>query len=116
LRRQFYASDITFMDEREGAQERRLKEAIAVLLDLDATVVRAYLVCANYNGVIGGAMLGLLTRDRQESGKLALQMDRACGALFDTEAHLDVVFLDDEDDAQFREACAPFYNRLTRYH
>jgi hypothetical protein len=37
-------------------------------------------------------MLGLLTRDRQESGKLALQMDRAFGALFDAKAHLDVLF------------------------
>jgi hypothetical protein len=42
--------------------------------------------------------------------------DRAFGALFDAEAHLDVVFLDDEDDARFAKACAPFYNRLTRYH
>jgi hypothetical protein len=30
------------MDEQEGIQERRIKEAIAVLLDLDATVVRTY--------------------------------------------------------------------------
>ncbi len=112
----FSASDITFMDEQEGIQERRLKEAVAVLLDLDATVVRAYLVCASYNGAIDGAMLGLLTRDRQESGKLALQMDRAFGALFDTKAHLNVLFLDDEDDAHFANACAPFYSRLTRYH
>ena len=66
----FSASDITFMDEQEGIQERRIKEAIAVLLDLDATVVRA----------------------------------------------INVVFLDDEDDARFANACAPFYNRLTRYH
>ena len=29
---------------------------------------------------------------------------------------IDVVFLDDEDDARFAKACAPFYNRLTRYH
>ncbi len=61
-------------------------------------------------------MLALLTRDRQESGKLALQMDRAFGALFNTEAHLDVVFLDDEGDARFRKACAPFYNHQAFFH
>jgi hypothetical protein len=42
--------------------------------------------------------------------------DRSFGALFDADAHLDVVFLDDEDDARFANACAPFYNRPTRYH
>ena len=109
---QFAAPHIAFMDDQDGACELRLKEAIAVLLDLDATVVRAYLIRTS----CGDALLGLLTRDRQESGKLALQIDRAFGALLKTEMHLDVVFLDDEDDAQFWEACVPFYNRPTRYH
>ena len=109
---QFSASGITFMDEQDGAHERRLKEAIAVLLDLDATVTRAYLVRASY----GGAVLALLTRDRKESGKLALQLDRAFGALFNTETHLGVVFLDEEGDARFRKACAPFYDHHALFH
>ena len=61
-------------------------------------------------------MLGLVTHDKKESGKLALQMDRAFGALFNTEAHLDVVFLDDEGDARIRESCPPFYRYRARYH
>ena len=64
----------------------------------------------------GSAVLGLLTHDRQESGKLALQMDRTFGALFNTEAHLDVVFLDDEADARIRKSFSPFYDRRARYH
>jgi hypothetical protein len=116
LLHQFSTSHITFIGEQDGAHERRLKEAISVLLDLDATVARAYLVRASYDGATGGAVLGLLTRDRQESGKLALQMDRAFGALFNTDAHLDVVFLDDEGDARIRKSCTPFYQHRARYH
>jgi hypothetical protein len=116
LLHQFSANGITFVGEQDGAHERRLKEAISVLLDLDTTVTRAYLVRASYDGVTGRAVLGLLTHDRQESGKLALQMDRAFGALFNTEAHLDVVFLDDEADARIRKSFAPFYDRRLRYH
>ena len=101
------------MGEQDGAHERRLKEAISVLLDLDTTVVRAYLSRVN---AAGGTMLVLLTHNRQENGKLALQMDRAFGALFNTEVHLDVVFLDDEGDARIRKTCSPFYDRLARYH
>lgn len=101
------------MGEQDGAYERRLKEAISVLLDLDTTVARAYLARANY---AGGAVLVLLTNDRKENGTLALQMDRVFGALFNTQAHLDVVFLDDDADARIRKSCAPFYDRRARYH
>ena len=113
---QFSAGNIAFIGWQDGAHERRLKEAISVLLDLDATVARAYLVRANYAEVTGSALLGLLTHDRKESGKLALQMDRVFGALLNTEAHLDVIFLDDEGDVRMRKICAPFYHHRARYH
>ncbi len=108
---QFSAIDISFIGEQDGAHERRLKEAITVLLDLNASVARAYLVHTN-----GGVLLGLLRHDKTENGKLALQMDRAFGALFSTSAHLDVVFLDDEGDARLRKSCRPFYHYTARYH
>ena len=114
---QFSATDITFIGEQDGAHERRLKEAITVLLDLNAGVARAYLARVRYDGgTTGGVLLGLLTRDRQENGTLALQMDRAFGALFNTEAHLDVVFLDDAGDARIGKSCPPFYSYTARYH
>jgi hypothetical protein len=116
LLHQFSASSITFTGEQDGAHELRLKEAISVLLDLNATVARAYLVRASHDGTTGRVMLGLVTHDKKENGQLALQMDRAFGALFNTEAHLDVVFLDDEGDAKIRKICQPFYHYRARYH
>ncbi len=113
---QFFASRLTFIGEQDGAREQRLKEAISVLLDLSATVARAYLVRASTDGITSGVMLGLVTHDKTASGKLALQMDRAFAALFNTEARLDVVFLDDEGDARIRKACPPFYRYRARYH
>lgn len=108
---QFSATHISLIGEQDGDLERRLKEAIAVLLDLNPSVARAYLV-----RTAGGVLLGLLRHDRTENGKLALQMDRAFGALFNTETHLDVVFLDDEGDARFRKSCRAFYHDTARYH
>ena len=110
-------TDVTFTGEQDGAHERRLKEAITVLLDLNASVARAYLARVRYgDGTTGGVLLGLLRHDKQENGKLARQMDRAFGALFNTNAHLDVIFLDDEGDARIRENCLPFYSDTGRYH
>jgi hypothetical protein len=40
--------DITFLGEQDGPAERRLKEALAVLLGLGATVTRAYLARVAY--------------------------------------------------------------------
>jgi hypothetical protein len=116
LLHQFSRSAVSFTGEQDGARELRLKEAISVLLDLSATVARAYLVRTSTGGITGGVTLGLVTHDKKESGKLALQMDRVFGALFNTEAHLDVVFLDDESDARIRESCPPFYRYQARYH
>ncbi len=113
---QFSTSAAGFIGEQDGASELRLKEAISVLLDLNAGVARAYLVRASYDGIPGGVMLGLVTHDKKASGKLASQMDRAFGALFNTEAHLDVVFLDDEGDARMQSTCPPFYCYRARYH
>jgi hypothetical protein len=116
LLHQFTAPDIAFTGEQNGAHEQRLKEAISVLLDLNATVARAYLVRVLNDATTGGFMLGLVTQDQKESGKLALQMDRVFGALFNTNAHLDVVFIDDGSDAKIRETCQPFYHYRARYH
>ena len=113
---QFSSTGITFMGDQDGRHERRLKEAITVLLDLDTTVARAYLLRASYAGETGRAMLVLLTDDRKQNGPLALRMDRVFGALLNTEMHLDVVFLDDEADARIRKSCVPFYDRRARYH
>ncbi len=113
---QFSRSAGSFIGEQAGARAMRSMEAICVLLDLNAGVARAYLVRASTGGIADGVMLGLVTHDRQESGKLASQMDRAFGALFNTEAHLDVVFLDDESDARMQRTCPPFYRYRARYH
>jgi hypothetical protein len=38
-------------------------------------------------------------------------MGRTFEALFNTKTHLEIMFLDDERDAEIRKACAPFYDR-----
>jgi hypothetical protein len=114
---QFSTTDVTFVGEQDGAHEQRLKEAITVLLDLNASVARAYLARVRYDdGTTSSVLLGLFRHDGQENGKLALQMDRTFGALFNTKAHLAVVFLDDASEARIRENCEPFYTYTARYH
>ena len=113
---QFSTSDITFLGEQDGPPEQRLKEALAVLLRLNATVIRAYLARVLYDGTTSGVMLGVLTDNGEECAKLASQVGKAFAALFNTRAHLDIVFLSDERDTEIRKACPPFYDRNARYN
>lgn len=103
--------DIKVLGEQDGPAERRLKEALAVLLGLGATVTRAYLARVRYDDKTSGVMLGLLTDDARNSEKVAGQMGQTFKALFNTKADLEIVFLDDARDAEIRKACAPFYDR-----
>jgi len=103
--------DITFLGEQDGPAEQRLKEALAVLLGLDASVTRAYLARVVYDDKSSGVMLGLLRDGGRDCEKLAGQMGRTVAALFNTSADLDIVFLNDERDAEIRKACPPFFDR-----
>jgi SseB protein C-terminal domain len=111
LLHQFTTPEVTFLGEQDGPAEQRLKEALSVLLGLGATVTRAYLARVRYDDRTSGVMLGLLTDDERNSEKVAVQMGRTFEALFNTKTHLDIMFLDDERDAEIRKACAPFYDR-----
>jgi hypothetical protein len=104
-------SDIIFLGEQDGPAEQRLKEALAVVLGLGASVTRAYLARVVYDDKTSGVMLGLLTDDDKDSEKLAGQIGKTFAALFKTSADLDIVFLSDERDAEIRKACPPFYDR-----
>jgi hypothetical protein len=105
------SAGITFVGGQDGPAERRLKQALAALLSLGASVTRAYLARVVYNDKTSGVMLGLLTDDDRDSGKLAGQIGKTVAALFKTNADLDIVFLNNEHDAEIRKACPPFYDR-----
>jgi hypothetical protein len=108
---EFATPDITFLGEQDGPAERRLKEALAVVLGLDGSVTRAYLARVRYDGRSSGVMLALLTDDQQDSEKLVAQAGRTFAALFNTKASLDIVFLSNAKDAEIRKVCRPFLDR-----
>ena len=108
---EFATPDITFLGEQDGPAERRLKEALGVVLGLDRSVIRAYLARVLYDGKASGVMLALLTDDGEDSEKLVAQAGKAFAALFNTKENLDVIFLCEQKDAEISKVCPPFYAR-----
>jgi hypothetical protein len=107
----FDAPEITFLGEQNGPAEHRLKQALATMMRSDATVVRAYLVRVLYDGTEANVLLAMLTDTDDESEQLVKQASAAFASIFNAQAHLDMVFLTDERDAELRRVCPPFYQR-----
>ena len=108
---EFPMPGITFLGEQDGPAERRLKEALSVVFGLDVSLRRAYLARVLYDGKTSGVMPALLTDDEEDSDKLVAQVGTTLAALFNSKANLDVVFLDDEKDAEIRKVCPAFFER-----
>jgi hypothetical protein len=105
-------AEINCLGEQDGPSELRLTEALGVLLRLNQSVTRAYLL---RDGETGAVTLGILTDNANEDEKLVEQVDKAFAALFNTTAHLGILFLSELQDAEIRKAVAPFYNRYAAW-
>jgi hypothetical protein len=108
---QFATPDIRFLGEQDGPAERRLKEALAVVLGLDPSLIRAYLARVLYDSKTTGVILGLLTSEEEDSEKLATQAGKTFAAMFNARAQLDIIFLNHAQDAEIAKVCPPFFAR-----
>jgi hypothetical protein len=106
----FDMPQIEFLGEQDGTAEGRLKNELAKLLREDRSVAAAYLARVRYDGQTSGVVLGLASDD-DESERLVGQIGAVFASLVNARAHLDIVFLSDEQHIAIRKVCAPFYER-----
>lgn len=100
-------STVRFVAEQDGPAEQRLKLILADLFGRTHAVTRAYLARADY-GVPGQFEVVLGLRGEEDQEMLAA-VGRQFASLFGEDIHMDILFLDDELEAQLHEVCAPFY-------
>ncbi|SHK05719.1 SseB protein C-terminal domain-containing protein [Bradyrhizobium lablabi] len=108
---QFPTPEITFLGEQDGPAARRLKDALATMLLQDITVDKAYLARVLYDGKTSGVILALKTRDEVDSEKLVAQAGKSFASIFNANAHLDIIFLSDAQNAEIIKVCPSFYDR-----
>ena len=99
--------DIVFVGEQDGPAEQHLKERLAALFERHAGVSRAYLARAIIDRrttvILGLSAAGLNERD------LAREIGAVFAAIFNRRAHLDVVFLSQDQHAAISRVCRAFY-------
>jgi hypothetical protein len=103
------AGNIRFVGEQEGAVERELKDRLAKLFEVNKHVLRAYLANVDYQDVTPIGVALCLHSTTGEDLDLVQQIRTIFAAMFNSDQHLDVLFLSQMQEERLKEVCSPFY-------
>src|SRR5450755_3042776 len=103
------APKIRFLCEQDGPPERTLKERLAHLLRFFPAVKRAYLVKIDFGAPENSGVV-LAVRSKLEPDRdLVEKVGEVFASVFNAEEHLDVIFLNDKQEAELTNCCKPFF-------
>lgn len=109
---QLTALRIEFTGEQDLPPERELKKRFVELFDTLGTVERSYLARVDYGHGMPwatGVHVALCLRCASEHERLRLEVGTIFAETFGSHEHLDIVFIDDEQEQRLRQVCLPFY-------
>ena len=96
---------VHFIGEQDGDPERLLKEALINEFGGAAEISRAYLARVEY---ADGVHVALCLAAPEDPAVVA-RVGTVFGGLFGRHEHLDVLFLDPDQEATLRRVCTPFH-------
>lgn len=107
----FKHDGISFLSEQIGAPENDLKRTIVGLFRSGLyPVKRAYLAQAKYAGFEDRHIVLGIASWRIDADQLALEVDNVFRRTFSSKEHLDILFMNDEQERSIRRVCCPFYS------
>ncbi|HXY99644.1 MAG TPA: enhanced serine sensitivity protein SseB C-terminal domain-containing protein [Stellaceae bacterium] len=100
-----------FLGEQDGRPERMLKGKLSELFAFGGDIENAYLARVDFgNSVETSVALCLRTRSGSQQ-EVVNYVGAAFSGLFNAKEHLDVIFLNEEEEAQLKRVCRPFFIR-----
>ena len=103
-------AQLRFCGEQDGPPERDLKERLVRFSRRDSSVEAAYLAQVVYGDQSPmNVALCLRTKFGADHG-LAEKIGRIFGSIFGPREHLDIIFLDDEQEIELAKVCLPFFD------
>ncbi len=98
---------VRFLAEQDGAPEQLLKRQLTELFRRHDHIQRAYLAQVNAGDQVSIALClkHLIGPDRD----LVQQVGRIFSAVFNAREHLDIIFLNDEQESAIVKVCAAFF-------
>jgi len=104
--------NIYFLGEQDGKAEQEFKETLySVLAGYDKSL-RAYLARVKYKEN-DNSFVALCFRVEEEIDKyLLVQSTKIFRMMFGEDEHLDIIFLNEQQESQLRKVCCPFFISL----
>jgi hypothetical protein len=102
--------NLRFVGEQDGPPERILKEQLIDFFKRDQSVKAAYLAkIDNGDGSPIGVALCLRTQFGADKGMVE-KIGTIFAFVFNSQQHLDIVFLTEKQEALLAKVCRPFFN------
>lgn len=105
---------VEFLGAQDGVSERTFIAAITPLLRASPSVQRAYLARLGFAPGSAASVALCLAAGNNEDRSLIASVLAVFKEMAPTEAFLDILFLDDEQEEDLRRVCPPFFQRSER--
>jgi type III secretion system (T3SS) SseB-like protein len=103
-----YYSSVVFLSDQRGPQERKLQAELIREVFSQRMVRRAYLVRVEYPNETRHVAL-CLAAERSDRERLVESIGRVFRRLFDNHTHMDIMFVNYEQEQQLEKKCTPFF-------
>lgn len=108
-------NNVYFSSEQDGKTEREFKNALCTMFIEQHVSVRAYLAQVKYNENNNefNVALCVMTKEKDSTNTNVFhQIVKIFKSLFGGHEHLDVIFLNHQQEKDIREVCCPFFVSL----
>jgi hypothetical protein len=99
-----------FVGEQAGPFEHHLKEKLGAAFTREGVIERAYLTHADLGDRTHNVILALMAPGCDHR-IIVDQVERIFTSIFHSSQHLDIAFLDHDDELGLRQICRPFFTR-----
>lgn len=109
----FQLTELRFLGEQDGPPERELKFRLAQLFHSNKNVTTAYLARVSYGPESFAVALCLRARSGADRG-LVEKVGKIFASMFGGHEHLDIIFVDEVQEAELASICTPFFPKVVQ--
>jgi len=105
----FHQSQVRFICEQDGAIEQEFKRRLTEVFQDRKTVTRAYLAAVDYGMPTTFTAALCLRAFPNPDTSLVKSIGIVFASIFSSTEHLDILFLDEEQEMHLKRVCRAFY-------
>ena len=106
---EFYRGQVRFIAEQDGAIEQKFKQKLTDLFQDRKTITKAYLAAADYGTPTTFTVALCLRASPSPDRALVKSVSTVFASIFSSAEHLDIIFIDEEQEMRLMQVCCPFY-------